>query len=206
MAIFSVPESLAFDSYQALLDGIADWMNRSDLTGAAPQMVALAEARIIRELSPYTLETSATLTATDGIVAFPDDFGTLVAIRYNNRRTLPQVTVQDALQISNAVEPHAFTIELGGIRLWPTCDADVTIIYRPRLPALTEANPTNDILSRHPDVYFYGAMLFAEGYVANDSRAAGFAQLFDAAMAQVKAYLTRQMFAGHMQPRLNVYP
>lgn len=206
MAIFSVPESLAFSSYQALLDGIADWMNRSDLTGAAPKMVALAETRIIRELAPYSIETSTTLTTTDGFTAFPDDFGMLVAIRYNDRRTLPQVTVQDALQISNAVEPHAFTIEAGGIRLWPTCDADVTVIYRPRLEALTEANPSNEILAKHPDVYFYGAMLFAEGYVANDSRAAGFAQLFEASLTQIKTYLSRQMFAGHMQPRLNVYP
>ena len=206
MAIFSVPENLAFDSYQALQTAIADWLDRSDLTGAAPSMIALAEARIAREITSVALEKSADLTAVDGVVTLPDDFGFAVAVRYNNRRTLPQTTVADALLISNAVEPHAFTQEVGALRLWPTCDATVTLIYRPRLVNLSEANPTNDMLRLHPDLYFFGAMLFAEGYVANDSRAAGFAQLFEAALGQVKGYVTRQGFAGHLQPRLNVFP
>lgn len=206
MTIFAVPENLAFDSYTDLVTAIGDWLDRTDLAGSAQTMIALAESRMRRALMPYWQEKSASRTVTAGIGAIPGDFGTLVAVRYNDERNLPQVSVQDALTVGGGTVPYGYSIESNTLRLWPVCDCTVTIIYRPTLDQLSETNPNNDLLSAHPDLYFFGAMMFAEGYLANDNRAALFKSLFDEALADVKRYLTRQMFAGPLVPRLAVYP
>jgi hypothetical protein len=207
MTLFAVPENLAFDNYNDLVSAIGDWMDRSDLTGSAQTMIALAESRMRRALNPYWLEKSSSRTITEGVGSIPNDFGTLIAVRYADLRTLPQYSVEQALQIiPSGTEPYGFTIEGNALRLWPPSDCTVTLVYRPMLDQLSESNPSNQLLAEHPDVYFFGAMMFAEGYLANDSRAALFKSLFDEALGEVKRYLARQSFAGPLVPRLNVYP
>ena len=52
MPVFDVPANYAFDTYDELAAAINDWLDRSDLTGTAQQMIALCEARLRRELVP----------------------------------------------------------------------------------------------------------------------------------------------------------
>ncbi|MGL5734742.1 MAG: phage adaptor protein, partial [Beijerinckiaceae bacterium] len=75
MPAFDVPANRAFDDYNGLVDAINDWLDRSDLEGVAQQMIALAESNMRRELQPFFLETSASVTTVDGIGAFPTDYG-----------------------------------------------------------------------------------------------------------------------------------
>lgn len=205
MPAFSVPANLAFDNYDELIAGLNDWLDRSDLTGAAPVMIALCEARLRRELAPFFNETTATIAVTAGAGAFPEDFGTITAVSYDGTG-LPQVSAFAALDIPAGTTPQAYTVEASGIRVWPSGDYSVTMLYKPTLPQLTETTPTNTLLSAHPDLYFFGSMLFAEGYVANDNRAGTFKALWDEAIASAKVYLTRQGFGGPMIPRLGFVP
>lgn len=206
MPAFSVPANLAFEDYTELTDAIADWMNRSDLSGAVQSMVALAEARMRRELAPFFGELSESIICTDGEGGLPDDFSIARRVVYDTR-ALDNVSAVGAYNITSTLaEPYAYSIEKGFLKLWPAVDATVTLLYQPTIPQLSEASPTNDILSAHPDLYFYGAMMFAEGYVANDMRAATFAQLFDSALADVKTYLTRQRYGGPLVPRVGFVP
>jgi hypothetical protein len=205
MPAFDVPANLAFDNYGELIAGINDWLDRSDLTGSAPTMIALAEARLRRELAPFFVETSATVTVTAGVGAFPDDFGTITLVSCDGQG-LTQVSPFAALDIPASTVASAYTVEASGIRVWPAGDFTVTLLYKPTLPQLTETTPTNNLLSAHPDLYFFGAMMFAEGYVANDPRASLFKGLWDEAIAEAKVYLTRQSFGGPMVPRLGFVP
>lgn len=204
MTIFSVPANLAFDSYGALISAIDDWMDRTDLTGVAPQMIALTEARLRRKLAPYYNETTAALTTTGGVVDLPTDCAKLVRIIYDHD-TLPHyssLNVSDMDYDTSAVQPAAYTIEAGQIRLWPSCDVAISVLYQQTFPALSEDSPSNAILDLHPDVYLFGSLLFAEGYVANDSRASTFKGLFDEALDEVIAYLEGQRYTGPLSPRL----
>lgn len=206
MPAFDVPANLAFDTYSELVAAINDWLDRSDLDGVAGQMIALCEARLRRELVPYFSQISADVDAVDGLAAFPTDFGTLVRVVYD-RRDLPQVSVGAALDIPTSyAEPYAYTIEAAGLRLWPATDSTVTLLYQPTLPQLSEALPGTDLLSLHPDLYFYGALMFAQGYLANDNRAMLFKQLWDEALDSAKRYFLRQSFAGPLVPRLGFVP
>lgn len=204
MTIFAVPANLAFDSYGALISALNDWMDRTDLAGVAPQMIALTEARLRRKLAPYYNETTTTLTTSGGVVDLPTDCAKVVRVIYDHD-TLPRyssLNVSDMDYDTSAVHPYAYTIEAAQIRLWPAVSASITVIYQASFPALSEAQQSNDILDQHPDVYFFGAILFAEGYVANDARAATFKGLFDEALEEAIAYLESQRYTGPLAPRL----
>lgn len=205
MPAFSVPANLAFDNYTDLVAAIRDWMDRSDLSGSVQAMIALAESRMRRTLEPYFTETSTSIRFADGQGALPDDFSTLMVVR-GGGYTLTQIGIADALDVPKGSLPLRYTLEADRIRVWPAVDAKLTVIYRPTLLQLSEANPTNELLSMFPDTYFFGAMLFAEGYVANDSRAATFKALFDEAMEETRKFLVRQSFGGPLVPRVAFVP
>jgi hypothetical protein len=108
--------------------------------------------------------------------------------------------------VTGYTEPLAYTIEAGNLRLWPSGDFTVSILYQPTLPQLSEASPTNTLLDKHPDLYFFGALMFATGYLANDERAAMFKALWDEAIESAKQYFTRQRFGGPLVPRVAFVP
>lgn len=201
MTAFLVPANYAFDTYDELVAALNDWLDRADLTGVAGQMIALAEARIRRALAGYFDETTAVVVCTLGDGALPADYSIARAVVHDGK-VLPQYAQVIGNGVPDGSLPLAWSIEGGRFRLWPAVTANVTLLYQPSLPALTGQTPTNDILDRHPDVYFFGAMMFAEGYVANDERALTFKSLFDEALAETKDYLTRQRFGGPLVPRL----
>lgn len=206
MPAFDVPANLAFDTYEELISAISEWLDRTDLEGSAPQMIALAESRMRRELAPLFTETSASVAAVDGLGALPSDYGTLNRVMYGTR-TLPAYGPSAAPNVPTEYsEPLGYTVEANQLRLWPEGDWTVTLLYQPTLPQLSTANNMNDMLSKHPDAYFHGAMMFAEGYVANDNRASMFKALWDECLAEMKAYLTRQKFAGPLVPRVAFVP
>lgn len=206
MTIFAVPSNLAFETYTALKDAISDWMDRTDLSGSVATMIALAEARMRRQLEPLFVEKSVTITTTGGVYNLPGDFGTGERLIYTERGyTVPRyssLNVADLDLDTSAAQPYGYTIENGQIRVWPSCDVTMDLLYRPVFEGLSDANLSNEVLSLFPDAYFFGAMLFAEGYVANDQRAGLFKGLFDEALGEVAAYYQRQKFSGPLAPRI----
>ena len=56
----------------------------------------------------------------------------------------------------------------------PTPDAahPITLAYVARIPALSDANPTNWVLQQAPQMYLYASLLEAEPFLANDARGA----------------------------------
>ena len=206
MPAFSVPANLAFDNYTDLVTAIEDWMDRGDLSGSVQAMIALAEARMRRELTPYFGETTVSIICTAGLGGLPLDYGVARRVVFDDR-SLDNVSASGASNVVTSLsEPYAYTIEAGFMTLWPKVDATVTLLYQPTIPFLSEDSPTNNILSAHPDLYFHGTMLFAEGYVANDNRASLFKGLWDEALDSAKQYFTRQKFGGPMVPRVGFVP
>jgi hypothetical protein len=210
MTTFSVPANLAFDTYAELQAVIADWMDRSDLTGSIPSMIALAEARLRRVLHPLFQDQSIAITTVGGVADLPATFGQILTVRFPygaGFKTLDQVTEYDADLRPSGPLPFGFSLEAAKFHVWPaTADATFSVNYRPQIPFLSAANQSNLILANHPDVYFFGAMLFAEGYVANDSRAALFKNMFEGMLEDTRQWLIRQRYAGPLVPRLEVYP
>ena len=203
MPAFDVPANYAFDSYDALVSAINDWLDRTDLDGSAQGMIALAEARLRRELTPLFSEVGGTVACVEGIGALPADCSTLARVIYDGS-VLPQLSSRSIGDYGDGARPCAYTLEAGGLRLWPALTATVSVLYQPALVSLSEGTPNNELLDKHPDLYFFGALLFAEGYLANDSRAAVFKGLWDEALAEARRYFMAQRYAGPLVPRAYV--
>ncbi len=67
---------MALATYQNLLDSVANYLGRSDLTSQIPDFVTLAELRLARDIrTRRMLKTStATMTVGDATVGLPSDF------------------------------------------------------------------------------------------------------------------------------------
>lgn len=191
MTAFSVPANLAFETYDQLIAAINDWMDRSDLTGSAPTMIALCEARLRRELKPLSLEVSTGVTVTNGVGALPGDYDHMRSVTYNGI-PIDEVSPEIGRQFGTGSTPRGYSLEAGSLRTWPAITGSVTILYQTGVPPLSAANQTSVVLEEHPDVYFFGSMMFAEGYLENDSRAAMFKAMWDEAIDSVKAFYRRQ--------------
>lgn len=191
MTAFAVDANLAFQTRDELINAINDWMDRADLTGSAPAMIALCEARLRRELRPLSIETITGIAVADGAAALPADFDYMRTVIYDGN-PVDEVSPEIGRQYGTGSIPRGYSLEAGALKTWPAITGTVTIIYQTRLPALSDANQSNELLLEHPDVYFFGSMMFAEGYLENDSRAALFKALWDEAIEGVKQFYIRQ--------------
>jgi hypothetical protein len=79
--------------------------------------------------------------------------------------------LQWAYPSNNAGTPQVFTIEASSIYIRPTTSDNLTFLYYAKIPALSDSNTTNWLLTAHPDVYLFGSMVEAELFGVNDSRA-----------------------------------
>ena len=104
MPAFAVPANLAFDSYTALIAAVSDWMDRDDLTGSAPQMIALAEAKMARELEPMFSEKSGSVVSVAGATSLPADCGIMRTAVYNSR-VVPQIAPSQGVIIAQGSSP-----------------------------------------------------------------------------------------------------
>ena len=55
---------MALGTFTELKDAVADWLDRSDLTSRIPDFIALAEARLNRELRIRPMEVRSTMVTT----------------------------------------------------------------------------------------------------------------------------------------------
>lgn len=208
MTAFQIDANLAFDSYSELITTINDWLDRNDLTGAAPQMIALAEDEIRLTVEPLFLETSTSLVTaeTTGLATLPSDVKRVQRVLYNNC-TVPQRGLNAIDRMStDTSQPHAFTIEQGAIRVWPAGVHTVQVLYQPHMQRLSNAAPTNNLLDLFPSLYFYGSLVFANEYVADTDRAGIFRRMFDMQLAKVADYYRKQRQSGQMVARVSFVP
>jgi hypothetical protein len=77
--------------YSTLQQGIADWLARADLTTQIPTFIALAEARINRELRTRQMQTTTTGALSSNELTLPDDFRGVQSFRLSYGGTYNEV-------------------------------------------------------------------------------------------------------------------
>lgn len=177
---------MALDTYSALLSSIAAWLMRDDLTAVIPDFVTLAEADMSHRLRLRAMLTTAEVAATGG--ALPDD---CVQVR--------SVELADYGFLSFAADAETAQFDVGyqgGAARWWSVDGNtlvvspaqvgdgtVTLRYYARVPALSDDNPTNAILTASPALYLYGSLLQAAPYLLDDARLQTWSTLYQEAAA-----------------------
>lgn len=185
---------MAITNYSELKSAIADWLDRTDLTDSIPDFITLAETRHRRDFKLRRMETrvTANTVADTEYYNLPDNFVAMRNIQLNTdpKTALEYLTPEQMDRIyagSNKGKPKAYSIIGDNIQLRPLPDSayEIEMLYYKYFTPLSDSNTTNDMLTYHPDVYLYGALVEAEPYLQNDKRIQTWASFYDRAKKDI---------------------
>jgi len=185
---------MAISNYSELKSAIADWLDRTDLTDSIPDFITLAETRHRRDFKLRRMETrvTANTVADTEYYNLPDNFVAMrnIQLNTNPKTALEYLTPEQMDRIyagSNKGKPKAYSIIGDNIQLRPLPDSayEIEMLYYKYFTPLSDSNTTNDMLTYHPDVYLYGALVEAEPYLQNDKRIQTWASFYDRAKKDI---------------------
>jgi hypothetical protein len=172
---------MSITTYDELKAAVTSWLKRDDLTIQAGDFITLAESHFNRVLRTTEMETRSQATANSEFIGLPDDFLSLreIHLESNPDKPLKYISPQELTYRDfegDTGTPYAYSIMDGQIKLYPAPSAestvDLEIIYIQKIPSLSDSNTTNWLLDSHPDIYLFGALSQAEGFLYNDQRIA----------------------------------
>jgi len=161
---------MAIGTYSQLKTALETWLSRSGdttISGNAADFVTLAEARINRDLPLRMMQTTTTLTGTAGVrtVALPSDFiepYALFLTTFGVQQMLTPMVAGNFEYSTGTAAPVAWCINGSNIELDKLSDQAHTYSFRYRKPfALSDAAPTNWLLTNHPDCYLSACIVEA---------------------------------------------
>lgn len=156
---------MAISTYLQLKTAVASWMHRTDLTTIIPDFITIAESNIRRDLRLRAMEATATGTLTTTTLAFPTR---LCEVRRVLLDTYEQEYVPPAhWAVLDTRSGGHYTI-LGETFQFQSSTASYQIDYYAWFAALSADGDTNWLLTNHPDVYLFAAMVEAVGYTEGD--------------------------------------
>lgn len=190
---------MALDTFSGLKSAIATVAVRTDQTAMIPIFIAQVEAAVMagdpqRGIDPLrvnAMETTAPLTlGTSGVVTAPTDFlGPISLVLDGGGPELDHPTLRTLNTLLTdrdryPAKPRCYALAGTTFKLSPTPDQSyaATLTYYQRLPALSDANPTNWLLTNYPSVYLYGALLYMAPVIQEDERLPTWAALYTSAL------------------------
>lgn len=181
---------MAISTYAQLKTSIANWLDRTDLTDKIPEFISLAESRHRRDFKIRRMETRVTANTiiNTEYYTLPENYVAMRNIQLNTetKTALEYLTPEQMDRVrggSTTGKPKAYCIIGNDIQLRPIPDGiyEIEILYFKHFTSLSDSNTTNDMLTYHPDIYLYAALVEAEPYLNNDKRIQTWAAFYDRA-------------------------
>jgi hypothetical protein len=195
---------MSITTYAELQAAVGNWLDHSLFAARIPEFIALFEAAANRRLRVREQEATATLTPTSGAVALPSDY---LAWRRITWTGAPRVELQyvhpsylqAAYPSSPTDVPRIFTIEGTTLKVRPLDGTPLELDYFQKIPALSDAAPSNWLLAAHPDVYLFGSLVEAEMFGVNDERAPAWKARRDETFDEIEKLTNKTRGAGAMR-------
>jgi len=104
-------------------------------------------------------------------------------------------------------EPKYYALTGGEIELFPTPGDSYTLemTYIRTIPALSDSNTSNWVLSEAPDVYLYGSLIHTAPYLKDDPRTQIWAGLYTSAVEELNRAGQNARYGGKLNIRGNIY-
>ncbi len=175
---------MAIATYDELKTAIADFLNRDDLTAIIPTFISLAEAQIARDLRHWKQEKRVTTSVDERYENLPNDWLEIKLVALSTGKMLQTVSASEMSerrsQSDIAAEPRLVRMTADQIELYPTPSTatDISMLYYARIPALSDADPSNWLLTDAPDVLLYGSLVHSAPYLTDDNRASIWGALY----------------------------
>jgi len=180
---------MALSNYGELKTGIANFLNRDDLTSIIPTFIALIEAQIARDLRHWRQEVRVSTTVDERFENLPTDWLEGVHLSLADGSTVEygsvaEISRQKLLSNNTAGQPRLYTLNSGQIEFFPAPDESytLTMIYYARIPTMSGDTDANWLMTSYPDIYLYGSLLQSAPYLGEDERMVVWAQLYSAAV------------------------
>lgn len=165
-----------------------DWLARTDLSARIPDFLRLVTAEIQRRIKPQDDEVSIVLSLANGTSVLPADFNGVKVVHTDQDRgyPIPSMNENYAERVyvaeNQTVWPVGYVIRRGEIEIIPGGDTGtVTLVYYKKLSDLEADADTNAVLTDHPDVYLYGALMHAANFIQDMQRQSTFAAMYEGA-------------------------
>lgn len=203
---------MALDTYANLQTALTDHIgNRGDVTAATiKDFITMAEAKMRRVLMVRPMVGRSTAMISNPYEAVPNDYGgpitfTLtgtsppVALRWTTPERLSEMLQSD---YTSSGQPIFYTVIGGEFAFCPTLDTSYAaqIVYYKDVPALSDSNTTNWILTLHPDVYVNGSLAQAGVYMVDDPRLGTWASAFLDGLNDISANSLSDSSGGDIAP------
>jgi hypothetical protein len=164
------------------------------LAGMIPDFIAMCEARLNRTLRVRQMETSASITLTNGSGSLPTDYLAWRTVKTQDSPTRQLAWAEPDwaenyyhAQTAAALSNH-FTIIGSTIKTYPTSSSNLTMGYYQKIPALA-SNVTGNWITTggDGDIYVYGALLAGAPFLDDDERLVTWGTLFKNSVEELKS-------------------
>ena len=182
---------MTISTFATLKTSLADWMHRSDLTAVIPDFITLAEEKLNSDLMSRSMDAISTVSTVAGTatISMPSDLVELRRLQVvgDPNQVLsyrsPDEISQDYPSARQG-KPVVFTVIGSTFELAPIPDGvySISITYKQRIPALSDSNTTNWVLTSWPAAYLFGSLCAAQPYIIGDARIPMFQAMYKEAV------------------------
>ncbi len=204
---------MAITTYAELKTAIANELDRSDLTSEIIDFITLAESYFMHggrdggePLRVREMEFEADLTAASNVYTLPTDYlGAIdVTATTSPLRQLDMISKRAAnnlYAIRSGGYPNHYFVVGSNLTALPYTSADIELTYYQILPALSDANTSNWLLAKMPNLYLRAALMEAGIFLRDDALAAPMKALTDSYISTLNNSYDAARFAnGSMVP------
>lgn len=190
-------------TYTVLQAKIAAWLNRTDLTALVPDFIALAEERINRDLRVRQMEVAllATTIADNRIAVPPATVGVKSLWLSNCPQTpLRTQTFESVLAMGLSGSPTHWAWQ--GSDFYFNGAGGVQGVLYQAVPTLSDASPTNWLLTASLSIYLFGGLYEAAIYIKDADAEARFGARFNATLEAIAGADKRDALSGPLVSRV----
>lgn len=184
---------MAIGTYAELQAATANWLVRADLTARIPEFISLAESRLNRVLRARLAEVEVPLTAVVGsrTVALPAGFAEPLALWVvDGGGREPLRFLEPSLVAASSLWGRPASWGVDGANLAFDRPADQAYDLALRMLAnfaLSDAAPTNALLTDHPDAYLFATLCEAGPFLRDDELAQAYEGRLSRAIDEINA-------------------
>lgn len=193
---------MALSTYSALQTAIVNWTNRSDLASIIPDFITLAEERINRDLRVKQMEAALASTAiTNNRIAVASNIVGVKTLWISGYEDSPLVARTYEFLLTQGTDGVPAGWAWQGGNLYFDGTGTVTGVVYEAVPALSDSNTTNWLLTANPSLYLAGALVEAFIYVRDQARVDMWNGRFMATLADIQGADMRDRLSGPLVVR-----
>lgn len=193
---------MSITTYAELQAAIADTLNRDDLTSAITNFISLAEEKLGQDVDHPKREKRATAAVDGQYSALPSDFYSPIRVHEEGGSELRLMSAHDMVKKrsinTDSGSPLFYCLTGNEMEVYPTPSASTNIemAYVASIPALSDSNTTNWLLTAAPSAYLYGSLLHSAPYLVEDQRLQVWGAMYDSAIVSLNLQGHRAKWGG----------